>query len=437
MAMRVFMLGQSFDEEMGLFHSTDSLSAAPADMIESDIEIVSDEKDTDMELDSIRAEINSKTLTKERALELRTELEGNADAKRLLTTLKAKITKQGWNEDATPISQEMVEARIAAAPEAFKALATDQRAAFVAALEADAAAFGLAVPELKDGEAPAEILPPATPAADAAASDGPWATVTPLLKDSKNGEKIVKHLDATRACYDSMDDDSEKSMFRSAMGACMEVLSAESWLSYMKGRVTSNDDRLVNKSELDSLHEGVEAYEGAAKRSKDSNTALVATNKILMADYKRAIATQIVMYSVLTNEAGFTGLSADQVQAEIDERAGRQLVSLQDSLKDLAKKLAGKIPEAPSTEQTQVATDAAVVPPAAGTEVAAREVSDSATVADSHVDEPGKETPPADAPRGEGTVKRPMANLDDLRSMRRTASVDIYRRLKDQSTKTE
>ena len=156
-----------------------------------------------------------------------------------------------------------------------------------------------------------------------------------------------------------------------------------------------------------------------------------------MADYKRAIATQIVMYSVLTNEAGFTGLSADQVQAEIDERAGRQLVSLQDSLKDLAKKLAGKIPEAPSTEQTQVATDAAVVPPAAGTEVAAREVSDSATVADSHVDEPGKEAPPADAPRGEGTVKRPLANLDDLRSMRRTASVDIYRRLKDQSTKTE
>ena len=438
MAMRVFMLGQSFDEEIGLFHMTDSLPAEAADMLESDIEIVSDDdpKDTDMELDAIRAEINSKTLTKERALELRTELEGNADAKRLLTTLKAKITKQGWNEDATPISQEMVEARIAAAPEAFKALATDQRAAFVAALEADAAAFGLAVPELKDGEAPAEILPPATPAADAAASDRPWATVTPLLKDSKNGEKIVKHLDATRACYDSMADDSEKSMFRSAMGACMEVLSAESWLSYMKGRVTSNDEVLVNKSEIDSLHEGVEAYETAAKKSKDSNTALVATNKVLMADYKRAIATQIVMYSVLTNEAGFTGLSADQVQAEIDERAGRQLVSLQDSLKDLAKKLAGKIPEAPSTEEAHVATDAAVVPPAAGAEVAAREVSDSATVADSHVDEPG-ESKPGDAPRGEGTVKRPLATLDDLRSMRRTASVDTYRRLKENSTKPE
>ena len=447
MAMRVFMLGQSFDEEMGLFHSTDSLSAAAADMIESDIEIVSDEKDTDMELDAIRAEINSKTLTKERALELRTELEGNVDAKRLLTTLKAKMTKSGWNEDGVVgLTKEMLEARIAAAPEAFKALATDKRAEFVAALEADAAAFGLAVPVLTDkiaDPAPAETPNPGAPAStpisgtDAAASDKPWATVTPLLKDSKNGEKIVKHLDATRACYDAMADDSEKSMFRSAMGACMEVLSAESWLSYMKGRVTSNDEVLVNKSELDSLHEGVEAYEGAAKRSKDSNTALVATNKILMADYKRAIATQIVMYSVLTNEAGFTGLSADQVQAEIDERAGRQLVSLQDSLKDLAKKLAGKIPEAPSTEQTQVATDAAVVPPAAGTEVAAREVSDSATVADSHVDEPGKETPPADAPRGEGTVKRPLANLDDLRSMRRTASVDIYRRLKDQSTKTE
>jgi hypothetical protein len=141
------------------------------------------------------------------------------------------------------------------------------------------------------------------------------------------------------------------------------------------------------------------------------------------------------MYAVLTGEDGFVGLSSEKLQAEIDEKAGRQLVSLQDSLKDLVKKLAGKMP--PSTEQAHVATDAAVVPPAAGTEVVAREVSDSATVAESHVDEPGEVKPPADTPRGEGTVKRPLATLDDLRSMRKTASVANYHRLKDQSTKPE
>jgi hypothetical protein len=432
MAMRVFMLGHSFDEEMGLFRMTDSLPAAAADMLESDIEIVSDfEKDTDMELDAIRAEINSKDLTKERALELRTALEGNADAKRLLTTLKAKITKQGWNEDASAPTQELVEARIATSVADFAALAADKRADFVAALEADASAFGLSVPGLTaEAALPAtEVVPPA---ADSMEVASPWAAI---VKDSKNGDCIVKHVDSTRALHDKLEDDSEKSLFRSAMGACMEVLSAEGWLSYMKGRVTSKDEVLVPRVEIDSLHEGVEAYEDTNKKLKDSNAVLAATNKTLMQDYKRAIATQVVMYSVLTGEAGFTDLSADQIQAEITERAGRQLISLQDSLKDLAKKLAGKIPEATSPEQAHVATDAAVVPPAAGTEVEVHEVSDSATVAESTADQPGVVPPAGDAPRGEGTVKRPLATLEDLKSMRKTAAVDTYRRLKENSTK--
>ena len=430
MAVRVFLLGQAYDEEAGLFRHTDSLPAEAADMLEADIQVVSDEdEETEMELDAIRTEINSKELTRERALALREELAGNADAKRLLTTLKAKITKNGWGGDsAVGLTKEMVEVRIAAAPTEYQA--AEDKPAFLAQLEADAATFGLTVPVMD--------LDPVEVAVDHNEA-GVMQPVVDLVKDSKNGDKIVKHVDITRALHDGLEDDSEKSLFRSAMGACMEVLSAEGWLSYMKGRVTQNDELLVNKAEYDTLHDGLEAYEIEKKKIQDASAAMAAANRKLMADYKQAIATQIVMYSVLTGDTGFTGLSADQIRAEIGERSMRQLVSLQDSLKDLTKKLSVQVPEetAPLAEQTQQdgADDAK---PAPDHEVASREVLDNAQVQDS-TDQPKEpESGSREAQRGEGTVARPVATLEDLRSMRRTAAVDNYLRLKAADTlKTE
>jgi hypothetical protein len=526
LALRVFLLGRSFDEGSGLLRVTDSLPAECADMLEADIQVVSeDDEETDMELDAIRAEITSKELKPERAHELVAQLEGNADAKRLLTTLKAKITKNGWNADKTVLTKEDVETRIAGLSDTLIPLSPAARKAYLDRLEADAGALGLELPPVdldefieetwdlaalpeedqaffNQGEdALYDLMWAAEDGADAVApsQDGKLSgaerkklkgstfcgpnrsfpvndcshvtaakrllgrakvseatkskihacvdrkaksmgcggekgekkdaapqvlTLTDAsgavlnLTDAKNGEAIVKHVDATRALHDKLEDDNEKSMFRSAMGACMEVLSAEGWLSYMKGRVTAKDEVLVNKLEYDSLHDGVEAYDAERKKLQDSNLALRKTNVALLKDQKRALATQIVMYSVLSGEVGFKGLSADQVKTEIEERTTRQLVSLQDALSDLIKKLEIAVP----AEEKLVD----------GAPLAPKPVDDKTAIADS-TDQPQESTPGSnETPRGDG-VAVPVATLDDLRSMRKSASVATYRRLKNDS----
>jgi len=536
MAMRVFLMGQSFDEAAGLFRVTDSLPAQYADMLEADIQVVSeDDEETDMELDAIRAEITSKELKPERAHELIAQLEGNADAKRLLTTLRAKITKNGWNADKAVPTKEEVEVRIAGLADALTPLSPAARKAYLDSLEADAGVFGLEVPTIDldelveetwdvaalsaedqaffaqgedalyelmwapvDGEDAADALAQdkkLTGAArnklkgstfcgpnrsfpvndcghvtaakrflggakisqttkdkihacvdrkaksmgcggakekkkDASGAASEWTAGTDAagasvsLKDSKNGDSIVNHLDATRALYDKLDEEGEKSLFRSAMGACMEVLSAESWLSYMKGRVTGKDEVLVNKVDYDTLCDGVDAYEAERGKLQGVVAAMKQTNLTLLRDQKRALATQIVMYSVLSGEVGFKGLSADQAQAEIEERTGRQFVSLQDALRDLIKKLAIPVPSTDGSEEKLAA-------PA----IAPKSVDDNAVIVDA-AERPQEPAPGSkETQRGDGVT--PVATLEDLRSMRQTASVETYRRLKTNSQKTE
>ena len=252
----------------------------------------------------------------------------------------------------------------------------------------------------------------------AAVKDAAPDPIREMVKDAKNGDAIVKHIDATRALHDKIEDENEKSMFRSSMGACMEVLSAEGWLSYMKGRLTAKDEILVNKLEYDSLHDGVEAYDADRKKLQDSIAVLRQTNVALLKDQKRALATQIVMYSVLSGEVGFKGLTADQVKDEIAERATRQLVSLQDALSDLIKKLDLAVPAG------EKLTDTAPIAP--------KPVDDKTIIADA-AEQPQEPTPGSkETPRGDG-VALPVATLDDLRSMRQSASVATYRRLKSDS----
>jgi hypothetical protein len=148
------------------------------------------------------------------------------------------------------------------------------------------------------------------------------------------------------------------------------------------------------------------------------------TNLTLLRDQKRALATQIVMYSVLSGEVGFKGLTADQAQAEIEERTGRQFVSLQDALRDLIKKLAIPVPSTDGSEEKLAA-------PA----IAPKSVDDNAVIVDA-AERPQEPAPGSkETQRGDGVT--PVATLEDLRSMRQTASVETYRRLKTNSQKTE
>lgn len=441
MALRVFLMGQTFDEEVGLFRSTDSISAECADMLEADIQVVSDEEeDLEMELDSIRSEIHSKDLTKERALEIRKDLAGNKDAKRLLTSLNAKIRKNGWGEDAADgvfvETKETVEAKIAGLVDALKALPAADRKTYLDAVEVSAGTHGLEVPAVNLDELDGK--PAAADKAPSEVSD-PNAGA-PQFKDSKDGNKFVGSLDSLVGQYKALDDD-DKSTARSLLYQTYEVLCGDQYVEYLRSRLSkdpNSKDCLVAKDELETLQDGFDQAESDLAKLQQDKLSLSETNKTLVRDQKLNLATMIVMYSVLSGEKGFVGLSQDKIQAEISQRATRQLVSLQDSLQDLKQKLSISVDLPAEEKPVEDGADA----PAETNEAGTKPVDDNANVQDS-ADQPGEVTPAeADAqaeetPRGEGTTARPFATIEDIRAMREQASVDLYRRLKQETQNTE
>lgn len=376
---RVFFMGLTQAEQQRRFvlDGADSLELTNSiNFLGSDIQPVEDsdiEEDSDMDLKAIQAEIKNKELTKDRALALRTELAGaedQASVKRTLSSLNAKIRANGWAEDNS-ISKDSVQAKIDGLAALLPTLADeDARKAYVSEVTDQAAALGLEFTPPAEA-APVETTPVA--ATDAVATPIPGSklpdSVDKLLSTEDadkcpNKDKILKHVEATQALYGAVEDN-EKYLVRSCMSALLEVFSADSWLSYCKGRLNENGDAVIPQSELDELHTAIEKYEAADASAKTDKDALLKTNLRLIQDQKNTLARMWVTGSVLLRKNGFTELSADQIQQEIGARSKRSLNSLQDALEDLLKEL----PAVPAAASESRPTEGAV-----------RQVSDNAKV---------------------------------------------------------
>lgn len=401
-ANRVFFMGLSFDRQKAIVSQAGVEMKDSIDFLGSDIQPDTEsEEDLPMliDVDAVSKEIKDAALTRERALALRTELDAATDQKgikRLLTSLIAKIRNNGWVEDAVP-TKEQVEAKIESLPTVLATLATDEeKDNYQRQLETEAAAFGLTI----EKEKPADAAPAETPAEAPAETDAAPAPVEldPRIREVfdaaveaadatekkyPNKDKVLKGIEATIALHGACNDD-ERQMLRSALSACLEVFSAESWLNYMKSRIESaGADMVVAKSEVDELHGAIEKFEADLKAKDESNRALLAGNQVLIQDQKQLLARVLVTGAVLLGEKGFTGLSDEQIQEEITSRSKRRLVSLQDGLEDLLKKLPGFEGQASAVKPTE----------------AVREVSDNARV---------EEPAPTDAEASEGSDTAPV-----------------------------
>lgn len=426
MAMRVFLLGQSFDEEVGLFHMTDSLPAAGADMLESDIRFVSDEaqKDTDMDLDEIRKEINGGSLTKERALEIRKELEGNKDAKRLLTSLNAKIKKNDWDSVPSDLTKDAVELRISGLKDAVKGLSKEDRGALVNQLEADAKVFDLSVPSLEEELQVGGIGDPVR--------DSRIQKLAGELKftDSEQGKGFVSAVEKMGDEYDKLPEEEKYAGLR-LIYQIWDILGDKNSLEWLKKRLSADpaqSDAIYDKAEIETLHDGLEAYEKENKTLKSSVDSLRTAQKVSLTDQKKTIATTIVTYAILAKETGFVGLADAQIADAIEERAQRQLVSLQDSLKDLQKKLSLPVLDIPNPSQTQ---DAPATE--ASTEIPLQPVQDSAQVPADPNQQPAAAAAPA--PREQDTVLLPRLMVTDVLALQKAHSRSRYLQLKAETEK--
>ena len=445
-ATRAYFLGMSLRDQtqMGVYleDNLDDLG------LELDITpLVEDTMDTKTR-EQISAELKSDSLTQQQALDLRDLLQKftgadekeTAKAKRALSTIRAVIKKNDWTDsDGSAATQEQVEARIAGLDALLPTLSREAQVAYVAHVESEAAAFGIAfTPPHPDetGGAPNTDATAATAKPEEAAtgggihdataetpateqSDPVRALITDLLKkeiayfdaqnkDGKESKKdepkidsatVLTALENLHKVYQATPENC-RHLVRYATSAIVECWSAGGMVDYYKNRIAEEgkgSDAVVSRCEYDALTDSVDKYEAEVKQLTDSNIILLATSKDLARKQKVQVATSLVLVQALTDSAYAAGKSAEDLNHEIEQKSQRTLISLNDALTDAKEKLPAALKQAASAKPTEVV----------------KEVSDNARITDNSqkVEETSSE-------KGDGSLDAPMFGLLDLRERR-------------------
>jgi hypothetical protein len=153
------------------------------------------------------------------------------------------------------------------------------------------------------------------------------------IADGKTGEKLLKALNGLDEVYRSVEDDDSKQLLRAATSQLVEAWYADSYLAYIKGRLEEKDFIVLSKDEV--------ASQQAAAATAAQEKALGEVNGLkdqvskLLANFKRSLASQIVIAKVQSGAEGFKGLTSDQIKSKVEELAKRHVSSLKDSVADI------------------------------------------------------------------------------------------------------
>ena len=351
-ANRAFFMGLNIEDQVKLrVMMSDALVIHG---FAEDIRPASNGEDS-MDLEKIQASVKDSTLTKETAVELLSTLEAFKSedakevktAKRSLTTLKALIRKNGW-ADSEGVTVDSVNAKIANLAEHLKTFTDEkEKADYIAALEAEASAFGIDFTYTEDA---VQIL---TPTADATTS----TVVEPEIVQNdvseiktivdaeltakvpaENAEALVA-LEGLHTAYKKFSDEN-KYLVRYAVLALTEFWSAGSSLDYYKNRLAGKDSEeiVVSVHQYDGLVEGYEEAEKQLKLQSASNLALLDANKVMARDQRSTLVNVLVMFDCIS-DGSLSTITPEQLQEKIDSKSKRQLISLKDSLEDVKARL--------------------------------------------------------------------------------------------------
>ena len=454
LATRAYFLGLSLHDQQDRLgaHYQDSLEDLG---IESDITLLVEETMDTKTLQQITSEMKSDSLTKDQALELRELLEkfAAADAKeetkvkRALSGLKAIIKSHDWTAAAETVTARQVQAKIDGLVGHLATLTQDEQGEYVAQLETEASAFGLEFtpPNLDAAETPnpgqaedaaagaALETDAAAPAEDASEADF-RTLVTDLFskeaayfdalnvqaKDAKKEEAKIDHtqvlgaLETLHKAYHGTPEQ-HRHLVRYATSAMLEHWNSGGMLDYYKNRIAEEgkDHVVVSRVEHDALLASLDKFETDAQALSDTNATLLETNKSLARKQKVQMATNLVLIAALTDSA-YAAKTAEDLQAEIDTKSTRTLISLTDALTDAQEKLPAALQKATSGKPPEVV----------------KEVSDNARITDATAPKDGvaAEEPPAS---GDGSPSLPMNGLMSLRERRTALASFAYEQAKN------
>ena len=353
---RLFFMGLDLTERELRKTSLNLNDAVFSDSLKLQADIGRDE-DVQMDLEAILQEIALDKLTKERALELRSQLqaaEDQATVKAALATLNAKIRVLGWSDDVP--SKDLVQSKIDSLSAVLPTLAEDARATYLSQLAEQAKAAGIEfVPPGAAAEKPAVEAAAADAVVDPPAkTDAVKISDNPAIKlltdhwvdgpsdDGKktfpNSGKMLQHIDDTHMVHEGLTEH-ERPHFREALYCLQSLWSQTGSLNHVKEYIASRGDAMLPQKDLDQLHDAIASYEKGLKDKQTEIELLTQAQKAVLADSKKTMARLVVLGNVLLKEKGFEGLDAAQIQNEIDARSKRSMDSLKDSLEDLEKKL--------------------------------------------------------------------------------------------------
>lgn len=141
-------------------------------------------------------------------------------------------------------------------------------------------------------------------------------------------------------------DSDGKSHISSAAGALLEHWKSGSMLEYHRaliapgtGQAVKDNEIVLTKEEHDTLMTGQDRLESQVVALRTERDAMATQNIILVKSLKKDRATALIAIKVLTGEAGFQGLTTDQINEKVAEKSARNLDSLKDSLIDELSKL--------------------------------------------------------------------------------------------------
>jgi hypothetical protein len=414
LATRVFFLGLS---------SAEQFKVACADELEdleinyhSDIIPVTGDPRSEDSMKDIIAEIKSPELTRDRAFAIKESLQNMAPTEtvdkrqvtRALNNINAIIRQNDWNE---PIdTPESVQAEIDSLP---KDATTEQ----IEALKVKASAVGIEFVFTEDDGSADQT--------DATPAEGSGTNVTDAVAqtDGKSEKALSKCLADLENIFNALE---EKYELFDALDALMRKLSADSYYSYVKKKLEETDEYKTLQLELDTLHNSAEKAEQEIVALKRTRDALVQSNSILTSAQKKTLATSITLLNALRKDSM---PSAEEIQKEIERKATRHLVSLQDALDDLVEDLpmivtdgltvATTVEEKPPTEapvETEKVEDAAVT---------ASEVDDAAAVTELTESDPVN----AEEQTDQAALDNSVTPMLSQRELRRLAALKRYQSL--------
>lgn len=199
---------------------------------------------------------------------------------------------------------------------------------------------------------------PAAEAAEIATATGEGIVLTDNVKalnvqfkDEVSGKDVLGAINSLDSTYQGCDDDT-KSLVRSTTSALVERWYADGYVEYLKGRLAQEDSlAILSKDEKDSLEAAKAELEGVKSALTTANDKVVA----VFANYKKSLASQIVLGRIASGSEGFKGLSKDQIDSKVAELSKRHVSSLNDTVNDLLSELKF-VDAAPATEATREET---------------------------------------------------------------------------------